>query len=317
MPYPFTQTPQAPLGFQTPMPGPQMNAVPPPMSLPPGANPPSMNEVPPEMDQNRVIQQILAMLDSPDPQTRVMGQQLVDKFARTPMGAFLNRLTQGNPLAPRGTPGYSDQLMTMEPGQQQPGRFVGKYTPEAMAYGDKLGREVPGLGEDIGTAEAVGTGANVGGLALLGRLAGRSLGLGGGGPALPRLPMPMSPAGGSPTPPGTPQQPPGSPLEPPPGWLQRQGRGLGLPPGAGMSPEPGPPPMPPEDTTGLPPGFPKALGREPSLGSPKEVGPRGQEGIYNREMDKGLPGAEGKAPTKSELKKLKLTPAQRKILGLD
>jgi hypothetical protein len=312
--------PNAPLGFQTPMPPTNPSTpVPPPMSMPPGANPPSMQAIPPQMDWNRVIAQISAMLDSPDPQTRVMGQAYLDKFARSPGGAFLNRLTQGKIGAPAGTPGISDEFITKSTPQSPAGLLSQRYTPEDMAFGDRLGREVENtdLPGRIHGAEMAGTAANAATaaspfLSVLRKVMGA-----GGGPSGPMIPAPMSPGGGAPAPgPVAPQGPPLGPFQPPPGWLQRQGRGLGLPPGGGMSPETGPPPMPPPDETGLPPGFPKALGREPSLGTPKEVGPKGQEGIYNRELDKGLPGAE-KAPTKSELKKLKLTPAQRKLLGLD
>jgi hypothetical protein len=291
--------PYAPLGFQTPIPPANPSTpVPPPVSLPPGANPPSMSAIPPPMDQNRVIEQIKAMLDSPDPQTRVMGQALVDRFARTPFGAFMNRLTQSKFGTPQGTQGYSDQFITKDTPQSPAGLVGNRFTPEEMAYGEKLGREIPGLSGNIHGLEMAGTALNHA-LAMAPFAGVLRKAMSRGGP-----PGPLSPA------PDLPTTPPGA--EPEPGWIQRRASELPPPP---EPLEPTSPDMPPLEG-----GFPKVIEDMRAQGrpapSPKEMKPGGIEDIYNRALDKDLPA--GGAPlTKSELRKLKYTPAQlRKILGL-
>ena len=275
--------------FQTQMP-PISTPVPTPMSMPPGANPPSMDQIPGEMDQNRVIEQIVAMLSSPDPQTQVMGKALVERFARTPGGAFMNRLTQGRFGTPQGTQGYSDELMTTEPGQKERGSVIGRYTPEEMAYGEKLGRAaMPG---QIHGAEMAGTALNhILPFAPFAKL----LPGGGRGP-----PSPLSPAGGSSLPTG--------PTGLPPGYLRQRAGELEA------APPPGPPPLPTgAEPPGLPEGLPRALGRDPYA---PQADPKAMEKAYLRELDKGLPAAgKSKADVKKAIKPMPMTKL-RKLLGL-
>lgn len=287
----------APLGFpQTPRPGPQMTPVPPPMSLPPGANPPSMGAIPPEMDQNAVIEQIKAMLDSPDPQTRAMGQAYMAKFARTPMGAFLNRLTQGSFGTPAGTPGYSDQLMTKDTPQTPTGQVLNQFSPEEMAFGEKLGRGVnPG---QIHGAEMAGTAINH--LAPLLPFAGTlRAAMRGGAPSAP-----MSPAGGL----NLPTREQGLP----PGHLRQRASELPAAPTGGKPPE-----MPPGEPM---PAWPKVVEDLRAAGRPaaseKELGKGSLEEAYLRELDKGLPAAgKSKADVAKKIKPMPMAKL-RKLLGL-
>lgn len=281
-----------PLGYpQTPIPGPRMTPVPPPMSLPPGANPPGMGAIPPEMEQNAVIEQIKAMLDSPDPQTRAMGQAYVEKFARTPMGAFLNRLTQGNPLAPQGTPGYSDQAITKPTPQTPTGQYLNRYSPEEMAFGEKLGREIsPG---PIHGAEMAGTAANLAMLPLTF--------LRGGAKGAP--PAPMSPAGGVNLPTRTQGLPPGH--------LRQRASELETQAPAGP-----PQQLPEEVMPGLPQGWPRVVGKDRPAASEKELGKGSLEEAYLRELDKGLPAAgKSKADVTKKIKPMPMAKL-RKLLGL-
>jgi hypothetical protein len=221
----------------------------------------AMLGIPPAEQQAAVIEQVKAMMASPDPALRAKAQAYMDTMGRNMFMVGLNRAT----AFPGSDKGLSDQLLT---GQASGlGMMRGAYSPEAMDYAKRLTQAVrPG---EYHGAEMAGT---------AGSLAAMLLPY--GAHVLRRYlqsrppPSPLSPGGTTPgplIPEPPPDRPPGPSLLPPDrpfGW----------------TPKP-PPPPPPE--------FPRviedlrAFGPEPPPRPGR--GPPGEEPAYNKALDN--PGA--------------------------
>lgn len=223
-------------------------------------------QIPPPNAQASVIQQVQEAAARGDPRA----QQYMARFGRSMPAVFGNRATMHMGGDASQGQGLSDWLMTHSPGAQ-PGRFVGRYSPEQMDFSKRLTQGVmPGEyhgAEMAGTATNLATGAIP--MAAIGRSAGVLRGpnpntpgpTGGnfpGGNPLPQLGAflrRMMP-GSSPTPPPGPEGPFGPAAPPPEGGPF--GPNVGGPPGPSNNPVvPGRPPARYEQNRGPTRGNPK------------------------------------------------------------
>jgi hypothetical protein len=125
---------------------------------------PYMRQMPaPGLDQARVIEQVKAMMASPDPAVRAQAGAFMRQHGRSFLGT----------AAHKATGGLTDWLMTQDAdtaARGYPLQFLDRYTPEQMAFGNRLSREVtPGEyhgAEIAGTAAKIGVGARPAGWLL-------------------------------------------------------------------------------------------------------------------------------------------------------